>query len=102
MNPFAIVSLEYVPDDQTIPESVARSLVRRDGSLPEVKALSITVDFKSGPSRKAEPVNFAIRAANVPGADGHLDAASVLEGRDVSRVYERGLFDWIKKALQSK
>ncbi|KAF4610321.1 hypothetical protein D9613_010283 [Agrocybe pediades] len=99
-NAFAGILKAYIPQDQNIPDHVARGFQRRDGTLPEVKALKITTDFKSlGTSGKAGSVNFAIRAANVPGASGTLDVPTGLQGRKVSRVYERGLFDIVKAAI---
>ncbi|KAJ7794047.1 hypothetical protein B0H14DRAFT_2185975, partial [Mycena olivaceomarginata] len=38
---FARVANTWVPDDQSIPASIAKRLVRRDGSTPQVKALTI-------------------------------------------------------------
>ncbi|KAF4610320.1 hypothetical protein D9613_010284 [Agrocybe pediades] len=100
-NAFGMIAEEYVPADQSIPAAFAGSLMRRDGSLPDVHALKITTDFKpKGPSRKTGGVNFAIRAANVPGASGPLDAASTLEGRSASRVFKRGFFDWVIDAIK--
>jgi len=44
-SPFARVAKSCVPADQSIPASIAPRLVRRDGSQPEVKALSLDTNF---------------------------------------------------------
>lgn len=35
----------WVPKDQTIPTDIARRIVRRDGTPPEVMALTLDVNF---------------------------------------------------------
>ncbi|CAA7262406.1 unnamed protein product [Cyclocybe aegerita] len=97
--PFAVITNAWVPEDQSIPTEVARSLVRRDGTLPQVQALHLSTEFGAGPKKKGTAVNFAIRAANVPGAKGEIDI-SLFERRG-SRAMERGLFDWIQQALDA-
>ncbi|KAJ3512020.1 hypothetical protein NLJ89_g3766 [Agrocybe chaxingu] len=73
--PFAVITNAWVPEDQSIPTEVARSLVRRDGTLPQVQALHLSTEFGAGPKKKGTAVNFAIRAANVPGAKGEIDTS---------------------------
>ncbi|KAF9442721.1 hypothetical protein P691DRAFT_680895 [Macrolepiota fuliginosa MF-IS2] len=64
-NPFGIIAKAWVPSDQSIPQSVRKRLVRRDGEVPVVKAITL--------------MNFALVAANVPGAtaQGDLDTSKV-------------------------
>jgi len=102
-SPFAVIAKAWVPEDQSIPEDVAASLIRRDGTFPEVKALQLAVDFDAASSNRriAEPVNFAIRAANIPGAQGEIDT-SPKERRSMMRVVDRGLFDFVKKAIDGE
>ncbi|KAF8154920.1 hypothetical protein B0H34DRAFT_783905 [Crassisporium funariophilum] len=98
---FAVVSKSWVPQDQSIPADVAAKLVRRDGTLPQVKALHIDTSFSAvDTSSTAGPVNFAIRAANIPGANGELDTSGTTQTRR-SRIYDRGLFDFIEDAVDT-
>ncbi|KAJ6553046.1 hypothetical protein B0H19DRAFT_1263467 [Mycena capillaripes] len=69
---FARVSKSWVPDDQSIPSSVRRRLVRRDGKAPVVKALSLDTNFDQVDYSKTGPVNIAIQGANVPGAPNDI------------------------------
>ncbi|KAJ7892507.1 hypothetical protein B0H14DRAFT_2335375 [Mycena olivaceomarginata] len=64
---FARVAKSWVSEDQSIPSSVRRSLVRRDGKVPVVKALSLDTDFDAADWSKTGPVNIAIQGVNVPG-----------------------------------
>ena len=43
--PFAHVSKAWTPEDQSIPQHLAAKLVKRDGSLPTVRALSLDMKF---------------------------------------------------------
>ncbi|KAH6904652.1 hypothetical protein BKA70DRAFT_1108941 [Coprinopsis sp. MPI-PUGE-AT-0042] len=67
-NAFAHISRAWVPENQSIPDNVAKKLVRRDGTQPEVKALHIDTDFAAVDAKKTGPVNFALTGSNVPGA----------------------------------
>ncbi|TFK26040.1 hypothetical protein FA15DRAFT_589233 [Coprinopsis marcescibilis] len=67
-NAFAHISRAWDPEDQSIPSSIAKRLVRRDGEAPQVRALRIDTDFAKVDTARSGPVNFAIAAANVPGA----------------------------------
>ncbi|KAJ7307836.1 hypothetical protein DFH08DRAFT_720040 [Mycena albidolilacea] len=64
---FARVAKSWVSEDQSIPSSVRRSLVRRDGKVPVVKSLSLDTDFDAVDWSKTGPVNIAIQGVNVPG-----------------------------------
>ncbi|KAJ7437978.1 hypothetical protein B0H11DRAFT_1753194 [Mycena galericulata] len=65
---FARISNAWVPSDQSIPASVKARVVRRSGTPPVVKALSIDTNFDAVDYSKTGPVNIAIQGANVPGA----------------------------------
>ncbi|KAJ7685861.1 hypothetical protein B0H17DRAFT_1225464 [Mycena rosella] len=65
---FARVSKSWVPDDQSIPGSVQRRIVRRDGTAPVVQALSLDTNFEAVDYSKTGMVNIAITAANIPGS----------------------------------
>ncbi|KXN88374.1 hypothetical protein AN958_07417 [Leucoagaricus sp. SymC.cos] len=105
---FARISKAWIPTDQSIPSSVAKRLVKRDGETPVVKAVSIDLDFNAtstGSDTGHGPVGFAIVGANVPGAaaKGDLDTSSVkVAKRSFSRVYaQRGIGDFIGNAVDA-
>ncbi|KAJ7143852.1 hypothetical protein C8R44DRAFT_864873 [Mycena epipterygia] len=95
---FARVSKAWVPEDQSIPASVTARLVRRDGTQPQVKALSLDTDFDAVDYSKTGAVNIAIQGANVPGASGTF---SVPPSKRNSRVAQRGLVSFVKNAVSS-
>ncbi|KAK7062479.1 hypothetical protein R3P38DRAFT_3167478 [Favolaschia claudopus] len=64
---FARIAKSWIPDDQSIPTSVRRGLVRRDDRQPVVRALALDTDFDKVDWSKTGKVNFAIRAASIPG-----------------------------------
>ncbi|KAK6991870.1 hypothetical protein R3P38DRAFT_3438175 [Favolaschia claudopus] len=64
---FARIAKSWIPDDQSIPTSVRRGLVRRDGQQPVVRALALDTDFDKVDWSKTGKISFAIRAASVPG-----------------------------------
>lgn len=104
-NAFARISRAWVPEDQSIPASIAGKIVRRDGSQPEVKALALDTNFEAVDTSKTGPVNFALQGANVKGAAGEIDTSSVAPERR-SRIHgnvydERGLFDFVGKAINA-
>jgi hypothetical protein len=98
-----VVTKAWVSQDQSIPPDVASTLVRRQNS-PEVRSLTVVTNFESVDTSRRSAVNFAIRAANIPGAAGEIDVPmDPQERRGMnSRVYQRGLFDFIGKATQGK
>ncbi|KAJ7913379.1 hypothetical protein B0H13DRAFT_1612629 [Mycena leptocephala] len=92
---FARIAKSWVPDDQSIPTSVRRSLVRRGGKAPVVKALALDTNFDSVDYSKTGPVNIAIQGANVPGAPNDIQAPSSRRARSTHRRFS------IKDALGS-
>ncbi|KAG6864360.1 hypothetical protein C0991_010233, partial [Blastosporella zonata] len=104
-NAFARVARAWIPDDQSIPSSVAGKVVRRDDTQPQVKALALDTDFQAVDPSTNGPVNFAVRGANVKGAAADIDTSTVNLGRR-SRIYgtakhERGLFSFVGDAINS-
>ncbi|KAF8186252.1 hypothetical protein BJ912DRAFT_467768 [Pholiota molesta] len=83
-SPFAVVNSMYKSRDQSLPASVSR---RALGSNATVHALSISTKFSRAGSRSTGTVNFAIRAANVPGAAGNLPIPTHPHGRANSRAF---------------
>ncbi|KAF9474083.1 hypothetical protein BDN70DRAFT_340803 [Pholiota conissans] len=96
--PFAVVTKMYKSPDQTLPASLSRRAV---GMNSTVQGLSISAKFSSVNAPSTAPVNFAIRAANVPGAGGDLGAAAQVQRRGNSRVFRfaRGITDFIDSAI---
>ncbi|KAK7050106.1 hypothetical protein R3P38DRAFT_3306393 [Favolaschia claudopus] len=84
---FARIAKAWVPDDQSIPTSVRRGLVRRDGKQPVVKALKLDTDFDAVDWSKNGQVNIAILAANVPGVSTNVQIPS--KSRRWSRKNDR-------------
>ncbi|KAJ7150475.1 hypothetical protein C8R43DRAFT_494922 [Mycena crocata] len=97
-NAFARIAKAWVPEDQSIPSTVAARLVRRDGTQPEVKALSLDTNFDAVDSSKIGVVNIAIQGANVPGASGTIQ---IPPSRRSTRLSQRGFFDFVKNAIKS-
>ncbi|KAF7368686.1 hypothetical protein MVEN_00193100 [Mycena venus] len=95
---FARVAKAWVPDDQSIPSSIAARLVRRDGAQPQVKALSLDTNFGAVDWSKTGQVNIAIQGANVPGASGTIQ---IPPSRRTTRLSQRGLIDFVKGAISS-
>ncbi|KAF9445254.1 hypothetical protein P691DRAFT_785478 [Macrolepiota fuliginosa MF-IS2] len=78
-NPFAVIAKAWIPEDQSIPQGVRRRLVTRDGEVPMVKAVKLSVDFGTyGNTSNAQPVNFSIVGANVPGAAASGDSGTLV------------------------
>ncbi|KDR73200.1 hypothetical protein GALMADRAFT_212663 [Galerina marginata CBS 339.88] len=96
---FAVITKAWTPQDQTIPANVASSLTRRDGAQPDVKGLHLDTSFSSVTPTSAGPVNFAIRAANVPGANGDLATTPQQQRRRNSRIFRRGISDFVSGAI---
>ncbi|KAG6885186.1 hypothetical protein C0992_005358, partial [Termitomyces sp. T32_za158] len=95
-NAFARVARAWISDDQTIPESIATKIVRRDGKRPQVQALTLDTNFNATDSSKTGPVNFAVQGANVKGAAADIDISGV-----GSRRRRRGLTDFVGDAIDS-
>ncbi|KAJ6587458.1 hypothetical protein DFH09DRAFT_1141142 [Mycena vulgaris] len=95
---FARVAKAWVPEDQSIPSSIAARLVRRDGKQPQVKALSLDTKFDAVDWSKTGVVQIAIQGANVPGASGTIHTPP---SKRATRLSQRGLFDSVKKAVKA-
>ena len=98
-----MVTKAWVPQDQSIPPDVASTLARRQDP-PQVRSLTVVTNFESvdASRRTRGAVNFAIRAANIPGAAGEIDIPTDPQQRRGmnSRVYQRGAFDFIGNAVR--
>lgn len=94
-NAFAHISRAWVPEDQSIPQNIAKRLVRRDGVEPEVKALRLDTNFAAADPSKVGDVNFALTGANVPGAKDQIEFP---EGPN--EVARRGFFKKLFKGAK--
>ncbi|KAJ7037892.1 hypothetical protein C8F04DRAFT_952076 [Mycena alexandri] len=63
---FARISDAWVSADQSIPASVQKRIVRRDGTPPVVKALALDVNFDAVDYSLTGPVNIEIEGGNAP------------------------------------
>lgn len=97
---FARVARAWVHNDQSISADIASRIATTDGSKPQVKALYIDTNFPLANWAKFGPVNFAIRAANIPGASGDLVTTPPVSQRR-SRINDRGFFDFIGNSLDA-
>ncbi|KAF9256761.1 hypothetical protein L218DRAFT_1022795 [Marasmius fiardii PR-910] len=84
---FAHITKAWDSEDQSIPETLARRIIRRGGTPPIVKALHLDTNFTAADKwRQVGPVYFAIQGANFPGAD----VKGIIESRERrSRIYRR-------------
>ncbi|KAF7329581.1 hypothetical protein MKEN_00221000 [Mycena kentingensis (nom. inval.)] len=99
---FARISKSWIPEDQSIPSSIARRIVRRAGTPPQVKALAFDTDFDSVDYSKTGAINFAIQGSNVPEAGySELPLNNVGPSGRSTHLSERGLFDFAKKAVNT-
>ncbi|KAJ6451289.1 hypothetical protein C8R45DRAFT_1223870 [Mycena sanguinolenta] len=89
-NAFARIAKSWVAEDQTIPSSVRRRLVRRGGTTPVVRALAIDTNFDAVDYSKAGPVNIAILGANVPGAPTDIQIPKSRRSRSTHRRFSIG------------
>ncbi|TDL21321.1 hypothetical protein BD410DRAFT_724403 [Rickenella mellea] len=87
--PFARVARAWVPEDQSIPSSVAKRLVSRGGkAAPQVKALSLDTNWKAATGKHDGSITLAVIASSVPGAHGDATLTAVSAQRR-SRMFER-------------
>ncbi|KAF4610324.1 hypothetical protein D9613_010280 [Agrocybe pediades] len=96
---FAVVTKAYTPQDQSIPSNVSASITRRDGSQPKVHGLQLSTNFASAPKTSSGPVNFALRAANVAGANGDITVSPQQQRRSNSRIFGRGISSFVHGAV---
>ena len=65
-NAFARIAKEWVSEDQTIPDSIARRLPNGK-SLPKVKALTLDTDFSKIDPSQTGKVSFSLQGVTIPG-----------------------------------
>ncbi|PFH48172.1 hypothetical protein AMATHDRAFT_66125 [Amanita thiersii Skay4041] len=93
--PFARVARSWISNDQSMPSKLASRLVRRDGSLPKVRALHLDTQFETTSKGQTLNVQFVIRAANIPGANTDIPINNSDEKRGFGD-FLGGLIDGIK------
>ncbi|KAH8810480.1 hypothetical protein DL96DRAFT_541683 [Flagelloscypha sp. PMI_526] len=79
-NAFGRIGRAWISEDQTVPQDIARRLVRRAGAPPQVRGLTIDTDFAAGDPNKGE-VNFSLQGANFQGAKGDIDVEQSIDVR---------------------
>ncbi|KAG6867774.1 hypothetical protein C0993_011259 [Termitomyces sp. T159_Od127] len=104
-NAFARVARVWVSDNQSIPDSIATKIVRRDDQRPQVKALTLDTNFTATDPSKTGRINFAVQGANVKGAAADIDISGVNHKRRRG-IYsgeniERDLRDIVGDAINS-
>ncbi|KAJ7830658.1 hypothetical protein B0H14DRAFT_2515670 [Mycena olivaceomarginata] len=99
--PFARVQKAWVPADQSIPASIAARIARRDGTTPQVQAITLDTNFAAADNSKTGSVNLAIMGVNVPGLNDALDSDAVLAAQRRSRLGERGITNFVSNAAKS-
>ncbi|KAJ7333435.1 hypothetical protein DFH08DRAFT_306238 [Mycena albidolilacea] len=99
--PFARVQKAWVPADQSIPASIAARIARRDGTTPQVQAITLDTNFAAANNSKTGSVNLAIMGVNVPGLNDALDSDAVLAAQRRSRLGERGITNFVSNAAKS-
>ncbi|TFK47998.1 hypothetical protein OE88DRAFT_1738119 [Heliocybe sulcata] len=114
-SPFARVAKAWVSTDQSMPDLVKANLTRRDGTVPQVQALTLDTSWSSidsssvySPAVLSPPsglqiyrkgnISFAIMGASFPGVTGTIDTSNLPPQRR-SRLTQRGLLDGIVGAL---
>uniref|UniRef100_A0A0W0EY55 DUF7223 domain-containing protein n=1 Tax=Moniliophthora roreri TaxID=221103 RepID=A0A0W0EY55_MONRR len=95
---FARISRNWVHEDQSLPPQLAKTLRRRDGTVPEVQGLALDTDFSAIDPAQNGDVSLAIQGANIPGATGDFSITSAGPARR-SRLVKKGLFDFIEDAF---
>ncbi|KAJ7143998.1 hypothetical protein C8R44DRAFT_141912 [Mycena epipterygia] len=98
--PFARVAKAWVPADQSIPASIAARIVRRDGSQPQVQAITLDTNYAAVNNTKTGSVNLAIKGANVPGVNSIL-ANDTSASQRRSRLNSRQLSNFVADATNS-
>ncbi|KAJ7053177.1 hypothetical protein C8F01DRAFT_996912, partial [Mycena amicta] len=79
--PFARIARSWIPDDQSIPASIAARLVPRRSLQPEsrqqtqqVQAVTLDTNYAAVNNTKTGSVNLAIKGINVPGLNDLIGA----------------------------
>ncbi|KAG5640821.1 hypothetical protein DXG03_006893 [Asterophora parasitica] len=98
---FARVSRAWVPEDQSIPQDIARRLVKRQDAVPEVKALALDTDFDAIDPAKTGEVNIAIQGSTVPGKQGDSTIIPPTRRRRGATKDRRGLFSVFGNTLKN-
>ncbi|KAJ6587509.1 hypothetical protein DFH09DRAFT_229978 [Mycena vulgaris] len=98
--PFARVANIGVHPDQSIPASLAPRIVRRDGSQPQVQAITLDTDYAAVDHAKTGAVHLAIQGVNVPGLGDVLDN-NIPSSQRRSRLNRRQFNNFVSDAANS-
>ncbi|KAH9855724.1 hypothetical protein C2E23DRAFT_723644 [Lenzites betulinus] len=94
--PFAMITKEWVHKDQSIPASKRSSIVRRDGSQPVVKGMTLSTNFSDPNVAGNGNVTLFFVGSNVPGAAGNFTVTPPTDA-----LAKRDLFSWIGDTINS-
>ncbi|OJT15610.1 hypothetical protein TRAPUB_5938 [Trametes pubescens] len=94
--PFALVTRDWVHKDQSIPASKRSSIVRRDGSDPVVKGMSLATNFADVDTPTNGNVTLFLMGSSVPGAAGNF----TVDPPSGTAASKRGLGSWIDSSLK--
>ncbi|KAI0757756.1 hypothetical protein C8Q80DRAFT_1092088 [Daedaleopsis nitida] len=93
--PFAVVTRQWVHQDQSIPAS-KRSLIKR-GTDATVKGISLATDFAAVDPDVNGNVTLFLQGSSLPGVGGNFTVTPPAAGANA----KRGLFSWIGDTLKS-
>ncbi|KAI1787640.1 hypothetical protein LXA43DRAFT_1064188 [Ganoderma leucocontextum] len=82
---FAFVDREWIHEDQSIPDSTRSALVRRDGTVPTVKGMSLTGKLEHPEVSQHGEVSFFLQASSISGLGDRLLASPHADDHRVSR-----------------
>ncbi|KAF7303590.1 hypothetical protein MIND_00588300 [Mycena indigotica] len=105
---FALITKQWVHHDQTLPPALASQLRQRsnDGSLPQVKGLSLDANFNNVEHSSAGPINFAIHGLtqSVPPLPSSNQRRSRTRRtpRSQSEIQDRSVVSVLQQAFNGK
>ncbi|KAI0820581.1 hypothetical protein BC628DRAFT_1396212 [Trametes gibbosa] len=91
--PFALVTREWVHKDQSIPASKRSSIVRRDGTEPIVKGMSLATNFDEDVQANGNVTLFLV-GSSLPNAAGNFTVEP-----PTGTVSKRDLSSWVDDSL---
>ncbi|KAJ7792273.1 hypothetical protein B0H13DRAFT_2516295 [Mycena leptocephala] len=96
----AVDTIVRLPESCGKGPSIAARIVRRDGSQPQVQAITLDTNFAAANNSNTGTVNLAIKGANVPGVNDILDGTPSASQRR-SRLNRPQLRNFVTDAADS-
>ncbi|KAI0668758.1 hypothetical protein C8Q78DRAFT_245368 [Trametes maxima] len=94
--PFAVVTRDWVHKDQSISASKRSAIVRRDGSQPVVKGMSLATNWSAVDPEEKGNITLFITGSSVSGAANNF----TVEPPSSAAVQKRGLGSWLDDSLK--